>query len=247
MLSNDNIAALIGTTAYDSEGAKIGKVAQVFVDRNSGRPSFASVHTGLFGMRESFVPIEQAEWDGGEDLKVPFTKDVIKDAPKVDAEGSLLPSEERELYRYYSMDDSVEVDDSADVDDSSDVDDGADLDDSSGRHAATGPQTRVDDVPARQDDDRESGRHVDEDDVQTPVAASMPDDGSMVRSEERVSVGTERMPTERVRLKRYTVTEQETVTVPVTHEEVRVEYEPTAGDAVDGDVPPPDTQRTDQP
>ncbi|WNB86924.1 DUF2382 domain-containing protein [Cellulomonas sp. ATA003] len=49
----------------------------------------------------------------------------------------------------------------------------------------------------------------------------------MVRSEEHLRVvGTERVPTERVRMRRYTVTEQKAVTVPVSREEFRVEYEP---------------------
>lgn len=49
---------------------------------------------------------------------------------------------------------------------------------------------------------------------------------AMTRSEEEVRVGTVRRPHELVRLRKYIVTENVTQTVPVTHEEVRVEREP---------------------
>ncbi len=48
----------------------------------------------------------------------------------------------------------------------------------------------------------------------------------MTRSEERLHVGTEKRETGRARLRKYVVTDTETVTVPVTHEEVRVERGP---------------------
>jgi uncharacterized protein (TIGR02271 family) len=48
----------------------------------------------------------------------------------------------------------------------------------------------------------------------------------MTRSEERVRAGTEKVEAGRARLRKYVVTEQEQVSVPVTREEVRVEREP---------------------
>jgi uncharacterized protein (TIGR02271 family) len=48
----------------------------------------------------------------------------------------------------------------------------------------------------------------------------------MIRSEERLNVGTEQVESGRVRLRKYVVTEEQQVTVPVSHEEVRVEREP---------------------
>jgi uncharacterized protein (TIGR02271 family) len=51
-------------------------------------------------------------------------------------------------------------------------------------------------------------------------------DDAMTRSEERLHVGTERVPAGRARLRKYVVTENVTRTVPVSHEEVRVEREP---------------------
>jgi uncharacterized protein (TIGR02271 family) len=51
-------------------------------------------------------------------------------------------------------------------------------------------------------------------------------DDAMTRSEERLQVGTESVEAGRARLRKYVVTEQVTTTVPVSHEEVRVEREP---------------------
>jgi uncharacterized protein (TIGR02271 family) len=48
----------------------------------------------------------------------------------------------------------------------------------------------------------------------------------MTRWEERLRVGTEQAEAGRVRLRKYVVTENVTQTVPVSHEEVRLEREP---------------------
>ncbi|GAA1880735.1 PRC and DUF2382 domain-containing protein [Pseudonocardia ailaonensis] len=63
-------------------------------------------------------------------------------------------------------------------------------------------------------------------------------DDAMTRSEEHLRVGTETTEVGRARLRKYVVTENVTQTVPVSHEEVRIEREPVTGadlgDAVDG-------------
>jgi len=63
-------------------------------------------------------------------------------------------------------------------------------------------------------------------------------DEAMTRSEEQLKVGTETHEAGRARLRKYVVTEQQNVTVPVTREEVRVEREPITdanrGAAMDG-------------
>ena len=49
---------------------------------------------------------------------------------------------------------------------------------------------------------------------------------AMTRSEEQLRVGTQTRESGRARLRKYIVTEQQTVTVPVQREEVRLEREP---------------------
>ncbi|SEO94513.1 DUF2382 domain-containing protein [Trujillonella endophytica] len=63
-------------------------------------------------------------------------------------------------------------------------------------------------------------------------------DDAMTRSEERLTVGTQRVQAGVARLRKYVVSENVTETVPVSHEEVRVQREPitegNAGRAMDG-------------
>lgn len=87
---------------FSTDGEKIGSVGQVYLDDVTNEPTFVTVKTGLFGANETFVPLQQAQTttDG---ITVPFTKDFVKDAPNVDADGSLTPEEEQRIYEYYSM------------------------------------------------------------------------------------------------------------------------------------------------
>lgn len=102
MITTDQVQQVIGTTVRGTDGDKIGKVGQVYFDDATGRPAWVTVQTGLFGTRESFVPVDSAELRDG-DVVVPFTKDRVKDAPNIDADQHLSEAEEAELYRYYGV------------------------------------------------------------------------------------------------------------------------------------------------
>jgi len=65
-------------------------------------------------------------------------------------------------------------------------------------------------------------------------------DDAMTRSEERVRAGTEKVEAGRARLRKYVVTEQQQVSVPVTREEVRVEREPITEGNYDAAMSGPD-------
>ncbi len=92
---------LIGATALDPNGNKIGKIGQVYLNDQTGQPEWITVSTGLFGTKESFVPLQGAS-DSGKDLTVAVTKDVVKDAPNVDADGHTDEGEQQALYDYYA-------------------------------------------------------------------------------------------------------------------------------------------------
>jgi stress response protein YsnF len=62
--------------------------------------------------------------------------------------------------------------------------------------------------------------------VAAPEQAVEQADGGMVRSEQRLRVGTERVAATRVRVVKYVVTEDVQITVPVRHEEIRLEEVP---------------------
>jgi uncharacterized protein (TIGR02271 family) len=91
-----------GRTLVDRDGDKIGKVDEVYTDREGGQAEWALVHTGLLGTKNSFVPLRDAA-PAGEDIRVAVTKDAVKDSPGVDAEGDLSEEEERRLFEHYGV------------------------------------------------------------------------------------------------------------------------------------------------
>jgi uncharacterized protein (TIGR02271 family) len=102
MIGTDTISRVIGQDVYDESGDKIGSASEVYLDDETGQPEWVTVRTGLFGTKESFVPIRNADLtDDG--VRVPVSKTQVKDAPKIDTDGHLSPEEEQELYRYYGM------------------------------------------------------------------------------------------------------------------------------------------------
>lgn len=178
MIEPQQIDRIQGAAVMDPDGDKIGTVEQVYIDPPTGNPVWAAVRTGLFGIQESFVPLDDATL-AGSDVHVSYSKDFVKDAPRVDADGALSDNDTDALFVYYKRDDTVGGD--------------------------------------------------------TPGQNT---DATMTRSEEQLHVGTEKVQTGRARLHKYVVTEEKTVTVPVTREEVRLETEPitdgNVGDARGG-------------
>jgi PRC-barrel domain len=129
---------------------KLGRIGQIYVDDETSEPSWVTVKTGLFGTSESFVPLNQARLEGN-DIIADIDKDIIKNAPRIDADGDLTPREELELFRYYtgSRDtDTTDRDDAIDRDD-----DRLDRDDY-GRDRDTGEdhQRVVDEISDRRDE-----------------------------------------------------------------------------------------------
>ena len=160
MISPTNVASLIGATVTDLDGDKIGTVKQIYVDPRTGQPNWASVKTGFFGTAESFVPLDEAEAAEG-DIRVPYSKDVVKDAPRLESHETLQDADEDNLYAYYH---------------------------------GTGEESEVDDSADR----------------------------------------TDGLETGGARLRKYVVMEEQTVTVPVAHEEVRLEPLEDSSEPVDG-------------
>ena len=202
MLSERELSAAIGSTAYDGSGDKIGTVEHFFVDDRTGVPTWVAVTTGLFGTRSSVAPAVDATFADG-DLRLPVSAEAVKSAPRVDG-NHLDPAEEADLRRHYGVG-------------------------SAGGSAAPPPPAEATQempavtppAPPAADLERPTGTPA-----ESPVG-----DGSMVRSEERLQVGTERVAAKRVRLVKYVVTEDVQVTVPIRREEIRIEEIPV--DAAD--------------
>ncbi|RIJ51210.1 DUF2382 domain-containing protein [Clavibacter lycopersici] len=203
MIDSNDIGSIVGAPVHDADGDKIGTVGQVYVDPTDESPVWATVKTGLFGTSESFVPLEGADWDR-ETLTVRHDKAKVKDAPRIDADGALGEQEEDALYAHYGMGGGSSrnpTDDAAGTQGLFDQDE----------HAGVDGDRRAD----------VDGAGTVGHDTSGPTT-----DDAMTRSEEQLHVGTERVETGRARLRKHIVTEQQTVTVPVSHEEVRLEREP---------------------
>jgi stress response protein YsnF len=101
MLSERDVSAAIGSTAYGTDGDRIGTVEHFFVDDRTGAPSWVAVATGLFGTRHSIAPAGEAAFtDGG--LRLPVTAEAVKSAPRMDGE-HLDPAEEDALRNHYGI------------------------------------------------------------------------------------------------------------------------------------------------
>src|SRR4030095_11576723 len=92
-----------GSTLLDRDGTRIGTIDAIYLDDQTGQPEWALVNTGLFGIKASFVPLAQAT-QTGEEVRVPYDKQLVKDAPRVDPDGHLSEAEEQQLWRHYGLD-----------------------------------------------------------------------------------------------------------------------------------------------
>jgi uncharacterized protein DUF2382/PRC-barrel domain protein len=90
-----------GRTVVDRSGEKIGTLKEIYLDE-SERPHWGSVHTGLFGIRETLVPLDAARPDQ-DLLRLPFDRDHVKAAPNLDPDVQLTADEEQQLYRHYGL------------------------------------------------------------------------------------------------------------------------------------------------
>ncbi|MBC3186510.1 PRC and DUF2382 domain-containing protein [Corynebacterium sp. zg-331] len=196
MSAKKNIADLFNATAYDNSGDKLGDVKEVFLDDNTGKPTFVEVSHGLFGLNSSLVPLRGAQFDG-EELRLAFAKDLIKDAPDFGSDTALTTTDQNRLNEHYGVN-------------------AADYQDIYESRVQQGAQER-----------QEQGR--------TAAREEAADGNSLVRSEEELNVTKENVQTGEARLRKFVVTETETVDVPVSREEVRVVRTPITGDEqVDG-------------
>jgi sporulation protein YlmC with PRC-barrel domain len=238
--SVEEVRAWLGRVMVDRDGKRLGEITDIYLDRETDRPEWAVVRTGLFGMRSSFVPLAEAI-KVADHLQVPHPRTLVKDAPNIEAEGQLSEAEEAQLYRHYELDyDSVTADD--------------------GDMAAgqTGGSAAGDQPPAPPPGPNQptgTPRRVQEelrvDDGEPPLS-----DGpgsSRPAGQERFEVGegvsrpfvyeTPGPPQDRpgsrrrhpgqVRLRRYLVTEVVTETEAGQHHELRVEQEPISDQDVD--------------
>jgi uncharacterized protein (TIGR02271 family) len=231
-----------GQTLFGPDNDKIGEIADVYLDRQSGEPEWLAVKTGLFGSNLSFVPLREAS-TGGDGVTVPYEKSLVKDAPNAEADGELSPEEERRLYEHYDVS-WGEFDYDADREPVGRDTSGPTTDDA---------MTRSEEELAVGTTSREAGRarlrkYVVTEEVQTTVPVQREEvrierepihegnvdaatDGPAISEEEHeVTLHAEEpviekrtVPKERVRLDKETVTDERTVTDEVRKERIEAE------------------------
>ena len=192
MFTQEEVHHLTGTTAYDQAGQKIGHVATIYRDEATGEPEWLTVRTGLFGMKETFVPLALARVRGQGEVEFATDKDTITAAPKIDPDGALSEAEGEQLFSHYGL-----------------------------GYGEWRSPTGLPETSGQATADAYSAPGAEGYDTSGPTT-----DDAMTRSEERMDVGTAIEETGRVRLRKYVVTETVQQSVPVSHEEVRVEREP---------------------
>jgi len=100
MPGTDGGRTLEGRTAHGSDGTKIGKLEEVYLDQQTDRPSWGVVKTGHVGGRR-FVPLSDARHDGDE-VRLGVTRDQIKEAPTIREDEHLSPEVEARLRAHYA-------------------------------------------------------------------------------------------------------------------------------------------------
>lgn len=192
-------AELQGKKLIDPSGAEIGEVQEIYLGHESDRPEFALVSTGLFGRKSTMVPLSGASLDGPR-IWVDVEKDQVADAPQTDPEAELSAEQEAAIYSHYGISRSGGEPPAGE---------------------AGGAESEAADRPeARPESETRSGE---------PTTSAPPDQGTTA---DPASPSAEATPgtqgeggTEAglPRLRRYVVTEEVDVRVPVQREEIRVE------------------------
>jgi uncharacterized protein (TIGR02271 family) len=208
----DDPQSLQGHAVHGPDG-KIGKVEGVYLDQETGRPEWVTVSTGLFGSRVSYVPLATASTTPEGDLQVPFDKSAVKNAPHHEPDAQLSVDDERALFEHYGIPYGGETV-TALTDDQGQPS-------TAGTPGTTGNTVTGDGVA----NEAATADHTPSSTVGHDTSGPTTDQ-AMTRSEERLRVGTQNVEAGRARLRKYVVTENVTQTVPVSHEEVRIEREP---------------------
>jgi sporulation protein YlmC with PRC-barrel domain len=102
-----------GRKVIDRNGEEIGTLAEIYLDEDE-RPHWGSIRTGLFGTRETLVPLTDARREG-DVLRLPYDQDRVTEAPNLDPDVQLSADEEQQLYRHYGVGSDDDDDDDDEV------------------------------------------------------------------------------------------------------------------------------------
>ena len=92
-----------GKMLVDSNGEKIGKLQDVYVDVETDEPQFATVKEGLIRRHLTFVPLNGVQV-GPENLQVTVTKRQVRSAPDIELHGEeMSQADESSLYHHFQQ------------------------------------------------------------------------------------------------------------------------------------------------
>jgi sporulation protein YlmC with PRC-barrel domain len=98
-----SVAQWHGRMLIDSDGEKIGKLQDVYVDVETDEPQFATVKEGFFDRHLTFVPLGGVQI-GPDDLQVAVNRDQVRSGPDLDLHGEeLTEADESALYHHFEM------------------------------------------------------------------------------------------------------------------------------------------------
>lgn len=98
-----DLSKYIGYDVVDQTDSKIGTLECMWSDHN-GEPAFIGVKTAWIFGKNHVVPAKSVDVsERSQRIRLPYTKDKVKDAPSYDADDDMNPQCEQEVYRYYGV------------------------------------------------------------------------------------------------------------------------------------------------
>ena len=241
----------LGRTMIDRESNRIGEIVDIYLDKETDRPEWAVVRTGLFGTRSTFVPLAEAtEVDDG--VQVSHHRMEVKEAPNIEPDGQLSEAEEAELYRHYGLDyDTVTLaNDASDSQPQAGPAGEPNVPGSNPQAEATASSvSETEAAQRRRDTGEEQAATIGGDPVGTTGQDQLPIGEGVSRpfvyetpGRPEGNAGIRRRQPGQVRLRRYLVTEVVTETESGQRHEVRVQREPVSDAEANAASAAPDRQ-----
>ncbi|WP_245545779.1 PRC-barrel domain-containing protein [Nocardia higoensis] len=96
--------SVIGSTVFDANGETVGAVEEIYIDTDSGSPTWVAVATDM-AEGNALVPLSGAQHRfDRESLRVQVSKERVRTAPHRDHDGGVSRTAEAELFAHYDID-----------------------------------------------------------------------------------------------------------------------------------------------
>ncbi len=226
-----------GYTVHDSNGEKIGKVDDLFLDEND-QPEYFGVKMGFLGTSSTLIPADIATIDDERGfIEVSQTKDSVKNGPAFDDDREITPEHEQQVHSYYGLEYTNGATERGSYGDyygeeETDGHSGAGTTDS-GSAGTIGAGMSMGDTESgefREHDENVEG-------VLQPGSDLEDEDELRVqRSEEELRAGTREREAGSMKVRKRVRTEREQIEVPTKREEVTIERTPVSGEATEAQI-----------